>query len=716
MWLDKYRRWGISFFPLKERDKRPAIASWAEYQRRHPTDAEINEWKSEGVTNYGAVCGEISGDLVVVDVDKEELFSKLNLGEIASSTFTVKTAKGYHIYLRCKVKSKSLKWKDKEEIRIQSDRKYVVMAGSIHPVGCIYEHFLSSPLEIKSVRDPEGLFEEIERRWKKYHGIDKIEEVKEVVKWKSGRSRGIEAFKEKIDIGKVISTYVAKEHEFGSYWQGKCPFHNDRYPSFTVYEDTKNWYCFGCEQYGDVISFIQRIEKCDFISAIKKIEEVTGVEYFWRKGKEEEIEEKKLRPSDIEEIIMDNNRFITLKDTEEILYYKEGCWCFKGEVYIKELAERIMKDLGRKENISAHFVNEVIGHVQRETYKDRQILNREQRKINLLNGVFDLKSSKLLPLSPEYYFTYRLPVNYEENEDGSEIMRFLRDVLHEDDIEAVLEFIAYCLVPEQRFHKAMMFVGDGANGKSTLIELVRQFLGEENTTSHSLQTLLTNRFAVSDLYGKLVNLYADLPSEALKETGMFKILTGGDMLQAEKKFKPTFQFSNTAKLIFSANVLPYTFDDSGAFFRRWFLINFPNTFEGEKRDPYILKRLITEKGLSGFLNLLIPRLIRVLEYGFSKSKSTEELRDEYIMKSSPVQYFVKECIEEDPAAFETKDEVYSVFCQFCHTMKLPTQDKSVFGRRLPRYVLVKSIKKTILGRRVNCWEGIILKKEEESEL
>ena len=164
MWLDKYRRWGISFFPLKDRDKRPAVASWTKYQKQHPTDAEINEWKSEGVTNYGAVCGEISGDLVVVDVDKEELFSKLNLGEIASSTFTVKTAKGYHLYLRCKVKSKSLKWKDKEEIRIQSDRKYVVMAGSIHPTGKRYEHFSTSPLEIKSVRDPKGLFEEIERR------------------------------------------------------------------------------------------------------------------------------------------------------------------------------------------------------------------------------------------------------------------------------------------------------------------------------------------------------------------------------------------------------------------------------------------------------------------------------------------------------------------------------------------------------------------------
>jgi len=529
------------------------------------------------------------------------------------------------------------------------------------------------------------------------------------------RSKGIEAFKERIDIGKVISTYVAKEHEFGSYWQGKCPFHNDQHPSFTVYQDTRSWYCFGCERYGDVISFIQKIEKCDFISAIKKIEELTGVKYFWQKKKEEEIE-KKLKPADIEEIIMDNNKFITLIDTEEILYYREGCWCFNGEACIKELVEQIMKDLGRKEKVSTHFVNEVIGHVQRETYKEREILNREQRKIILLNGVYDLKSSKLLPHSPEYFFTYRVPVLYDENEDGSEIMQFLREVLDEDDIETVLEFIAYCLVPEQKFNKAMMFVGDGGNGKSTVIELIRHFLGKTNTVSHSLQTLLTNRFAVSDLYGKLANLYADIPSEALKETGIFKILTGGDTLQAEKKFKATFQFTSTAKLIFSANMLPYTFDDSAAFFRRWLLVNFPNTFEGEKREPYILKRLITEKSLSGFLNLLLLRLTRVLENGFSKSKSTEELRDEYIMKSSPVQYFVKECIEEDPAAFETKDDVYSAFCQFCHTMKLPSQDKSVFGRRLPRYVPVRTIKKTILGRRVYCWEGIILKKKEESGL
>jgi len=462
-----------------------------------------------------------------------------------------------------------------------------------------------------------------------------------------------------------------------------------------------------------VIKFVQEVENCDFVSAVKKIEEITGEKYFEVKDQKGE---KKITAAEVEEMIRECYSFITLRDTEEVLFYEGNMWHFGGETKIKEETERIMKELGRKESVTVSFVNEVIGHIQRETYIDRSILNRESRKINLLNGVYDLEKRELLPSSASYYFTYCIPVFYDTNKTCDRITRFLKEILDENDVEIVLEFIGYCMIPEQKLHKAVMFLGNGSNGKSTLIELIRNFLGTKNTTSHSLQALLETRFATADLYGRLANLYADISADALRTTGIFKVLTGGDMLMAEKKFMSHFQFLNTAKLIFSANQLPLVYDESDAFFRRWILINFPNTFDDNHRDPNLLQKLIDPNELSGLLNVVIAKLIRLLERGsFSDSKITADLRREYEEKSNPILSFARNRIEEARDMFSTKEEIYSAYVEFCREKKMPIVDKSVFGRKFPKYVIVRSSRRMVFGKQVTCWDGIVLKKKDEED-
>jgi putative DNA primase/helicase len=76
-------------------------------------------------------------------------------------------------------------------------------------------------------------------------------------------------------------------------------------------------------------------------------------------------------------------------------------------------------------------------------------------------------------------------------------------------------------------------------------------------------------------------------------------------------------------------------DDTTAFFRRWIIIVFPNEFKpGEGADPHILEKLTTEREFSGLLNKVLDALKRLLEKGqFSHSKTTEEIREDYIRKS-----------------------------------------------------------------------------------
>lgn len=75
------------------------------------------------------------------------------------------------------------------------------------------------------------------------------------------------AIKQANDIVVVIEHYTNLK-KAGRNFNGSCPLHNDRHPSLFVYPDQQSWHCYQCNQGGDVITFIQYAEKCDFKQAV----------------------------------------------------------------------------------------------------------------------------------------------------------------------------------------------------------------------------------------------------------------------------------------------------------------------------------------------------------------------------------------------------------------------------------------------------------------
>ncbi|MDD6569041.1 MAG: DNA primase [Eubacteriales bacterium] len=87
----------------------------------------------------------------------------------------------------------------------------------------------------------------------------------------------LQELKYKTDIEDVVSTYVTLRKR-GNTSVGLCPFHNEKTPSFTVYNDTQSFYCFGCGAGGDAIGFIKKIENLDYIDAVKLLAERAGLQ------------------------------------------------------------------------------------------------------------------------------------------------------------------------------------------------------------------------------------------------------------------------------------------------------------------------------------------------------------------------------------------------------------------------------------------------------
>jgi putative DNA primase/helicase len=230
------------------------------------------------------------------------------------------------------------------------------------------------------------------------------------------------------------------------------------------------------------------------------------------------------------------------------------------------------------------------------------------------------------------------------------------------------ELIGYCLYRSYPFQKAFMLLGDGANGKSTLLGALQEFLSRENVSAVELQALDANRFKKAKLEGKLANIAPDISDEGLDSTSTFKALTGGDLLDAERKYESPFEFENHATLIFSANQKPAAEDDTYAYKRRWIHFDFPHQFGGgecpECGDKCHLPR--PQEGLlstfrdehAGILNLAAEAFGKLWERGRFQTATwdTEHGDEADDVAARPILRFVKnELIEEDGAMVRVTD-------------------------------------------------------------
>lgn len=410
--------------------------------------------------------------------------------------------------------------------------------------------------------------------------------------------------------------------------------------------------------------------------------------------------------------VMKKHPIITLIDNpREMYYYENGVYKYGGLIKVKEIAQAFLGEL-----TSISFVDEVVHYIQNSTYVDRKDINKDKTRINLRNGLYNIHTKSLEQHSPELWNTCQLPIMYDSTATCPEISNFLCEVLRPRDIALMLQLMGYCFISDYSIQKAFLWNGSGLNGKGALGRLLVAMVGAENKSSESLKMLNTDRFSSSNLYGKHVNIDTDLNNEAVTDDTMFKKLTGGDPIPAERKNQNRFEFINEARLIFGCNDIPQHIKGGYAWDRRWILIDFPVRFEGTIEDKNLDYKLTTTKEKSGFFNMCIQALDWLLENKtFFYNKTPEQVSSEYSIKSNSVVSFMSDVTTIGEGCIKTTN-LYALYVKWCKAKNLKKiEAPNVFGRLLKKAGFIQ-VRPVLEGKQVNAYDDIVINTKKFADL
>jgi len=498
----------------------------------------------------------------------------------------------------------------------------------------------------------------------------------------------VDLIKSKIRIESLVSDYGVK---IGRNNKGLCPFHKEKNPSFTIYPDTNSFHCFGsgCEKHGDIFNFVMEKENCDFKTALKILADKAGIDICNKKNNRNL--DKKQIPKQINQKspYFDGSTFIPKRLADELMsenhYLDNGVklYQYNDGVY-KEIRKRVIEkqcSIKLGEDSRIYRINEVYAHICRENHLEIDMLDNHVKKnvhlINVLNGMLDIKSMKLLAHDPKYFSVIQIPVIYDPSAKCNNILKFFNETLFPDCLDLIGEMFGLFLIPYTKFKKAFMLYGDTDTGKTTFLNLIHSFIGFNNVSAVSLHDLIDDKFKRVQLLGKLLNIYDDLKHTPLNDTGLFKAITGGGVIDAEYKGIDPFKFKPFARLIYSTNKLPPTKDFDKAYLKRWIIIHFPNEITNKIDD--IESSLTTQEELSGLLNFALEGLKRFLKNKkFSIGHSIQTLNNKYEKESNPMKSFVDERCELNPDYKVKRTGLYNQFKAFCNEKKLKMQSNQNF--------------------------------------
>lgn len=274
------------------------------------------------------------------------------------------------------------------------------------------------------------------------------------------------------------------------------------------------------------------------------------------------------------------------------------------------------------------------------------------------NGFLRIDKGEPLLVTPDpiYRSDVFLDFDYVPNAQPKQFIQFLRELFVcdpdcEDKVRLLREFFGAALSGQvTRYAKALMLLGDGSNGKSTLLQII-EALYPQKLRASVLPHEMSRSFSRASLAGKVINIVTEMSKQSILDSEGFKALVAGDQIQAEFKHGQPFVFRPTAAHVFAANTLPTVSDSSEGFWRRWLVVEFNRTFTKADAKPGLAEEIIEEE-LGLIASWLIDAAASVWKRRyFSETDELAARRRAWRGESDAIQQFLLDMLSEPNAGF-----------------------------------------------------------------
>ncbi len=406
---------------------------------------------------------------------------------------------------------------------------------------------------------------------------------------------------------------------------------------------------------------------------------------------------------------------VKLKEKHGLIYSEAGKFYRYRNGYYQELSENVLVSLisGDYGCLKNTVINLIIRYLKSKSEISTDLLNKDHF-LNLENGLFDTDTFELKPHTPAVYSTIRLNVMYDPAAGCPLWEESVRTIVEKmDNINILQEFFGLCMTKET-YDRALFIIGEGSNGKSTLLDVLKGILGNENTCEVQLEQLEKSHY-VAQLHNKILNIATEIGAQGTVCDEMFKKIVTHDHVMGDHKFGHPFSFRPVCKLIFATNNMPRTDDKSKAFYRRLLIVPLTKEFTDVDNKHKYYRTLLNER--NGIFNWMVAGLRRLKERGrFMVGKDMIETIEGYKAENNPVMSFVEElCVVESIASVIKKD-IYDAYKIYCEDSGFRPVNIRKFGKELKRCLNSNIFEGHDSTGSSRVWNGIRLKESHESRM
>lgn len=350
--------------------------------------------------------------------------------------------------------------------------------------------------------------------------------------------------------------------------------------------------------------------------------------------------------------------------------YRNGVWTRKSDDSIGAYVDTALGEFSTNQRVNA-----IVGLVRKRALREDVVFNNNP-VWNFVNGTLDLNTGVFRDHNPNDYCSVQSSYPYNPEATYDSWTHFINDITAGDPRTAeLLQLIAgYVYEPVNKYEKIFVLSGNGSNGKSKYLEILRQLFGTANV-SHLQPRAMLDKFRLIQFRESIVNMAGEIKSNLSDTEELLKSIASGEPQSACYKSKDFVTFVPRTKLIFATNDQLSSGDTSDGLLRRLVMVDFKVSFvdNPDPNDPYqrkknvdILDDLMVELNSGGIFNWAYEgyKLLRAVGY-FTETNDQTQLLQDFKRSSNPILVFWEES-DNIPAEYDYKD-VYYDYCQWCAT-------------------------------------------------